>query len=250
MKGVNAHMVRLVTILLSIIIAAVITLNAFLLTLNGYSAIEIINRLPVLFAPSDYVFFIWIFVYVYLFIWVINYVKLRKSDQVITPVQTILFLLTSLFQVTSILSWNYEQFILSLILMGLQFVTLFLLYLTYPVKNKSIKLRYPIAVYLGWTIFLLIFCACYVLVHIQWHGLGLSNALWCVCALTIGTAIILHLRYHHHDIASPIVFIWCYIGIAIANGFDELLVATAAIFLSGVMVVGILFMKKNPVSSK
>ncbi|MFY3790945.1 tryptophan-rich sensory protein [Ureibacillus sp. MALMAid1270] len=243
-------MVRLMSILLSIIVAAVITLNAFLLKLNGYTTIEIINRLPVLFAPSDYVFLIWIFVYVFLFIWVFNYFKLRKDNQTVTNLQTILFVLTMLFQVTSILSWNYEQFILSLCLLGLQLVTLFILYLTYPLKTKSIQLRYPIAVYLGWTIFLFIFCICYVLVHIQWHGFGLSNALWCVFAMTIGAAIVLHLRYHHHDIASPIVFIWCYIGIAISNGFDELLVATAAIFLSGVMIVGILFMKKNPVSSK
>lgn len=243
-------MVRLITILLTIVVATVFTFNAFWLQLNGVTTIDIINRLPVLFAPSNYVFIFWIILYILLFIWVIRLFKLKRLDLGVSTAQTLLFVTIVVFQVTSILSWHYEQFIVSLILTGLQLVSLFLLYLTYPLNGKSIQNRYAIAAYLSWTLFLLIFSICYVLVHIQWNGFGLSNALWCVLAMTIGTAIIMHLRYHHFDLVSPIVFIWCYIGIAVANGFDELLVATAALFLSGVMVVGMLFMKKNPVSSK
>ena len=37
-----------------------------------------------------------------------------------------------------------------------------------------------------------------------------------------------------------------FLGIAIANGFNELLVTTASLFLSGVLIVGVLFMRKNP----
>lgn len=248
-KGVNV-MVRLIAILLSIIVAAGFTINAFWLKFNGYTTIEIINRLPVLFAPSNYVFIFWFILYAYLLFWIFKYMNSRKAKKIVSPIQTFLFVIVAVFQIISILSWNYEQFIVSLILLGLQFVTLFVLYLTYPLNKESIQVRYPIAAYLSWTLYLFILNFCYFVVHIQWHGFGLSNALWCVLVMTFGTAIILHLRYHHYDIASPIVFIWCYVGIAVANGFDELLVATAAIFLSGVMIVGILFMKKSPVSSK
>lgn len=78
----------------------------------------------------------------------------------------------------------------------------------------------------------------------QWSGFGISNALWAVIVMTVGTAIALHLRYHHFDVAYPIVFVWCYIGIAVQNGFDELLVTTAALFLAGVMIVGVFLIKR------
>ncbi|HWL24424.1 MAG TPA: tryptophan-rich sensory protein [Ureibacillus sp.] len=237
-------MVRLIIILLSVIVAFAFTVNAFWLQLNGDSTIDIINRLPVLFAPSNYVFFLWIFLYSYLLIWLFKYLKFKKIYGVVTPYQTILFVANIIIQVFSIISWHNEFFIPTIILLGIQFIILFILYRTYPLTKESIIMRQPIAIYLSWTFYLFILSICYVVVHIQWHGFGLSNALWCVLAMTIGTAIILHFRYHYYDVASPIVFIWCYIGIAIENGFNELLVATAALFLSGVLVVGILFIRK------
>lgn len=238
-------MVRLITMLLSVIVAAAYTVNAFWVQLNGHSTIDIINRLPVLFAPSNYVFILWIPLYIYLFLWVLNCFKLQKAKEVVTRVQLFLFVIIALLQVLSIFSWHDEHFIFLIILLGVQFIALFVLYSTYPLEKRAIQQRYPIAIYLGWSLFLLLLNCCYVLVHNQWNGFGISNALWCVLVMTIGTAMILHLRYHHNDIASPIVFIWCYIGIAVATGFDELLVATAALFLCGVMVVGIMFMKKK-----
>ena len=75
--------------------------------------------------------------------------------------------------------------------------------------------------------------------------MGLSDPLWAVIMLTFGTAVALHLRFHYDDILFPIIYIWAFIGIAFKNGFEELLVTTAALFLSGVLVVGIIFIKKQ-----
>lgn len=244
-------MVRLIILSLSIIVGLLFTINAFWLQWNGVSTVEILNRLPVLFAPSNYVFLFWIVLFVFLIIWVLKYFQLHKGNQTpITSVQVFLSVFIVLFQISSIIFWHNEQFIISLILMGLQLILLFLLYLTYPLKKEAIQLRYPIAMYFSWTLFLFILYFCYLLVHIEWNGFGLSKALWAVLLMTLGVAIMMHLRYHHHDIVSPLVFIWCYVGIAISNGFDELLVSTAALFLSGVMIVGIIFIKKNPSPSK
>lgn len=237
-------------IIIALIVATIFTINAFWLQLQGASTIDIINHLPILFAPANYVYYIWFLVFIFLFLWAKNYLPLRQSDQFITPVQTILFLCTIIFQITSLLNWHSGNLIVSLILLTLQLISVFALYLSYPLKKEMLKLRLPIAIYFSWTTFLFILHICYLLVDYGWRGFGLSNALWAVIIMTIGTAIALHLRFHHFDIAYPIVFIWCYIGIAIANGFGELLVTTAALFLSGVMIVGIFFMKKNPVHLK
>lgn len=242
-------MVRLFFIFCSLIFTSLFTLLTFWLPIQGQSTIDVINRLPLLIAPATYVYIIWLIVFILLFVWAISLFKNRRSLTFITPIQTIIFVLVMIFQATSIYFWNIEELIYSLWLIGLQLVFLFALYLTYPMDREHLKVRMPIAIYFSWTTFLFIINVCYLLMYNEWRGFGLSNALWVVIILTFLTAVALHLRYHHYDIAYPAVFVWCFVGIAISNGFYELLVTTSSLFLSGVLLVGILFMKKNPVRS-
>lgn len=73
----------------------------------------------------------------------------------------------------------------------------------------------------------------------------MSDQLWTVIMLTFATALALHIRFHHMDIPFALVFIWAFIGIAIKHGTDEMLVTTASLFLSGVILTGILLIKKR-----
>ena len=239
-------MSRLILLFTSVIVATLFTINAFWLQLNGHSTIEIINRLPLLFAPANYVYYIWIIIFIFLFLWIYNYIKLQRTDRFITNLQTILFIVVVILQIASLWSWHSEYFVFSTVILLIQVIMLFGLYFSYPLNKDWYTLRIPISIFFSWSTFLLILHCCYLLVEYQWSGFGISNALWAVIVMTVGTAIALHLRYHHYDIAYPIVFIWCYIGIAVQNGFDELLVTTAALFLAGVMVVGVFLIKKNP----
>lgn len=237
-------MTRLILLSISVIVATLYTINAFWLQFNGQSTIDIINHLPLLIAPANYVYYIWIIIFIFLFLWIYHYTKLRRADFFVTNTQTILFLVAVILHIASLWSWHSNYSILSAVILLLHVITLFVLYFSYPLKKELFTLRMPIAVFFGWSTFLLILHCCYLLVHYQWSGFGISNALWAVIVMTFGTAIALHLRYHHFDIAFPIVFIWCYIGIAVHNGFEELLVSTAALFLAGVMLVGVFLIKK------
>ncbi|MCP1145986.1 hypothetical protein [Lysinibacillus endophyticus] len=239
-------MTRLFIILFSLTITMYFTLQAYLLNFNGKSTIDIINRLPLLFAPANYVYYLWLIVFIFLFLWANKYWSLRNTEKSITNLQTIFISCIMLLQIINLICWHYEYFLQSLILFFIQLLLMFALYLTYPLKNEMLRIRIPVAIYFGWSTYLFILQFCYILVYYGWEGFGLSNALWAVIVMTVGTAIALHLCYHYYDIIFPIIFIWCYIGIVIANGFDELLVSTAALFLSGVMIAGIFFMKKNP----
>ncbi|HWK22130.1 MAG TPA: hypothetical protein VNS08_03765 [Ureibacillus sp.] len=238
-------MSRLILLFISVIVATLFTLNAFWLQLNGQSTIEIINRLPLLFAPANYVYYIWILIFVFLFLWVYRYIKLRRTELFVTNLQTILFVIVIVLQIASLLSWHSHYVLLSTVILLIQVIVLFGLYFSYPLKKEFFTLRMPIAAYFSWSTFLLILLCYYLLVDFQWSGFGISYALWAVIIMTFGTAIALHLRYHHFDTVYPIVFVWCYIGIAVQNGFDELLVTTAALFLAGVMIVGVFFIKKT-----
>lgn len=235
-----------------IALISVITVNALanILPLNNQTTGEISNRLPVLFTPAGYVFSIWSVIYVLLIIWLVGMWNKKQQGDVNYTKRSTLFIISCVLNIAWIYLWHYEKFLFTVIVMIGLLITLVLLYRTYPVSDNSIKSRLPISVYLGWISVATIANISYVLTYYEWNGWGLSDPLWAVIMMTIGTALALHIRYHHFDIAYVFVFIWAFIGIAVRNGLEELLVSTAALFLSAVMLAGIIFMKKSKSHSK
>ena len=169
-----------------------------------------------------------------------------KTAESMTMLQANLFLLTNILHIVAILSWHYLQFTVSVVTFVLLIATLASLYFTYPFSDQQLSSRVPVSIYFAWVLFVMMTNTNFVLTLNEWNGFGLSYPLWSVIALTLGTAVAMHVRYHYFDVAFPAMLIWCYIAVAVHNGFEELLVTTASLFLSGVMLVGILFMKKNP----
>lgn len=239
-------MVRFALMVIALI--GVITVNALanVLPLNNQTTGEISNRLPVLFTPAGYVFSIWSVIYLLLIFWVVGMWKKRTQNDAVYAKRSTLFIISSILNMAWIYLWHYESFLLTVVVMIGLLVTLIILYGTYKVTDNLVASRLPISIYLGWISVATIANISYVLTFYQWSGWGLSNPLWAVIMMTIGTALALHIRYHHFDIAYVLVFIWAFIGIAVRNGSEELLVSTAAFFLSAVMLSGILFIKKRP----
>ncbi len=237
-------MSRIIILCSTLLVMAALIIQTFWRNLRGHSTIELINRLPILLSPASYIYFCWILVFISLVMWIVHYYKHRNTGS-ITTLQSTLFFMTSIFLISFFFAWHNEQYVIAIFLFVLQLLSLFGLYLTYPLTTKTIKIRIPIALFFSWSLFFFTIFMSYIIVYFNWHGFDLSNALWAVILLTIGTAVALHLRYHHFDIVTPIIFIWGYSGIIIKHGFAELLVTTAALFLCGVLIVGILFMKKN-----
>lgn len=227
-------------------LAATIAINALanILPINGQTTGEISNRLPVLFTPAGYVFSIWSVIYILLVIWIGYQVVLRKRGTEPSWKRTGLFLASCLFNCAWILTWHYEYFLVTLVMMVGLVTVLALLYVTYPRKGSDWKERGPLSVYLGWVNVALVANISYVLTYYEWNGFGLSDQLWTVFVLTFATALALHFRYHYYDRIMQLVFIWAFIGIAVRLGFDELLVSAAALFLSAVLVAGIFYLNK------
>lgn len=238
-------MFRYILVIVSLL--AVITSNALanILPLNGQTTGEISNRLPVLFTPAGYVFSIWSLIYLLLIFWVIGLWRNRFNKDARYERRSLLFIISCVFNIAWIFLWHYEHFLLTVVVMISLLLTLIILYRTYPVHDNRLSSRLPISIYLGWISVATIANISYVLTVYEWSGWGLSDPLWAVIMLTIGAALALHIRFHHFDIAYPAVFIWAFIGIAVRNGFEELLVMTAALFLSAVLLVGIIFIRKK-----
>lgn len=233
---------------MTIAFLAVVTMNALAnsLPINGQTTGEISNRLPVLFTPAGYVFSIWSVIYILLAIWIIGFwVRYKKDKEIPSIGISIYFTLTAVFNISWLLLWHYEFFAWSIAAMVAYLISLILLYLQYNNNERKFTERLPVSVNMGWISVATITNISYVLTFYNWGGWGLSNELWTVIMLTVATAIALHVRFHHWDIPFALVFIWAFVGIAVKHGLDELLVTTASLFLSGVIVTGILLIKKK-----
>src|SRR5690606_28384811 len=234
-------------LLMTIAFLAVIVTNALvnILPLNGQTTGEISNRILVLFTPAGYVFSIWSIIYLLLAIWIIAFwVNLRKG-QIPSSKIALFFILSCIFNISWLMLWHYEFFIWSIAAMLGYLVALIALYLQFSHSERKLTDRPPHSVNMGWISVATIANISFVLTYHNWSGWGLSDQLWTVIMLTVATALALHIRFHHFDIPFALVFIWAFIGIAVKHGTGEMLVTTAALFLSGVILTGILLIKKR-----
>ncbi|WP_332646182.1 tryptophan-rich sensory protein [Lysinibacillus sp. 54212] len=236
---------RRILLLISLLTMTAYTLTAIWLGINNATTITIIECLPLLFSPARFVYCFSFFLFASLFIFIWQTHKNRQSIFALSSKQTTLFIGTCFLQSLFFYEWHNEHLIIATISFVVSLISLFGLYITYPLNKESIQFRIPISLWLGWSLFFTLVIVSYMIMYYEWKGFGLSNGLWAVIMLSLGTAIALHLRYHHFDRVTPGIFIWCYVGIAITNGFDELFVTTAALFLCGVLATGIIFIRKK-----
>lgn len=236
---------------ISFLCMMIASITAAVLPINGQTTGNVSNSYAILAFPSKYVFFAVILIYISILHWFYNqWQMVRKHNFTITLFQTILFVSSMIFQILWIYFWLQEQFIASSVVLFISTLLFGIYYLLMPVDNTFTG-RLPISFYLAWLILLFMINIAMMFVYYHWLGVGfgLSQPLWAVILLTFVMAIALHIRFHHYDPYFPVLFIWFFIGIAIANNFEELLVSTSAVFLSGVLVAGILFISKKKPSA-
>jgi tryptophan-rich sensory protein len=239
-------MLNVILMTISLIAVVVVDVAANIVPFNGSTTGEIANKLPVLFTPASYVLIIWPALYVLLAFWLYGYFRsIGNNTKPLRNRRAFLFILSCLLNITWIVLWHYEFFIWTIIILASLLTTLLTLYFTYPKKENLFFERIPIAFYLGWIFIAFIVDVSYVLTLHEWKGWGLSDPLWTVIYLTVATAIALHFIYHHLDFVLNLVFMWAFIGITVKNGFDELFVSAAALFLTAVIGVGILLARKS-----
>lgn len=238
-------MFRIIIMTFSLIAVVLVNAAANIMSINGKTTREISTSLPVLFTPAGYAFSIWAVIYLFLAIWLYSFMRNKVTiDHALFNRRVVLFVLSSLLNITWILLWHFSFFGWSIVINLALLLTLLTIYFTYSIKDNHFHSRIPIAVYLGWSLVSTISHISYVLTLHEWTGWGLSTPLWTVIYLTIATAIALHFLYHYADVAFSTVFIWAFIGITVKNGADELFVSAAALFLAATIAGFIFFRRK------
>lgn len=238
-------MLRKGLIYIALLLTSAYTINAYWLGFNGFTTIEIYNRLPVFIAPASYVYLLFFLIIFVNFIYFLKFKDQNYSFVLRNNLQIALYICNSLVHMLVLYIWHEQQFMSATVLQGALVLLSFNLYLTYPLTKEQINYRTPIALFFSWQLFTFLLMMNITLVHYEWYGFGISNSLRTVIFLTLGSIVMLYFKYEYKDRISSLVFVWFYIGIAFANGFNALLVTTAAVFLSGVMLTGAWYINKK-----
>lgn len=214
MKNFYIKIIVLVTYL------GMVTVNALanILPINGISTGEISDNYANLFAPAGITFSIWGIIYLLLGAYVLyqlNFfgkVRYKKIDKI-----NVYFILTSLANILWILAWHYDYILLSLVLM---IVILYYLIKIASVLNKEkfsnkeyFFILLPFSIYFGWITVATIANVTVFLVSINWDGFGISDQIWTIIVILIGTLIGLLRMFYDKNIAYGLVFLWAYFGI-------------------------------------
>lgn len=214
--------------------------------LNGMTTIEIAHKLPMLLMPADITLIIRPIIILFLGYWIYKF----RASEPRSSKQVTLFMIACLTTSAWFPLWHFGLFKWATLLSIVALVSLYMLYLTYPVRESQWSRRIPIAFFFSCTIIDFVINTNYFLVFNDWNPLGLSNVLWTILNLTILTAIALHFSYHHRDRIVTVVFSWVFIGILAKIQLEELFVSLSGLFLLAIMILGQWMFTPSTVSKK
>ncbi|MFF5993786.1 tryptophan-rich sensory protein [Lysinibacillus sp. KU-BSD001] len=236
---------------ISMVIAyiAMITVNVLSNTLpiNGKTTQEISSSVNSLFTPANYVFSIWNLIYLLLAIWLLIAFINRQSDKAVSDEVAHLFILSCLLNIGWIISFHYERFILSTVIIILLLITLILIYVSYPKDNNSLGGRLPFSIYLGWVSVATIASISFTLKYYDVTFPLDEVTITIILIIFAGLLAIIGL-YVSNDVYFALVFVWAIIGIGVANSDMRIVLtsyAVAAAILTAILVMS--FRSKNKI---
>ena len=217
-------MIYLLIMTLFFIATLVVNWLSNALPLNGQTISDVSNKIDVLVTPAGYVFSIWGVIYALVAVWLIILFVRNRKHAFTNKKLAVLFSLTCIFNIGWLLSYHYEYFIFSNVVMLALLVTLIAIYLSYPAGDSRFGGRLPFSIYLGWITVATIANISYTL---KWHdvSLGINEVSGTIILLVIAGIIAVVGRYISDDPYFAVVFVWAIVGIAEANTADNLVTA-------------------------
>jgi hypothetical protein len=239
-----------IKIVAAVVYIAMVFINflANSLPINNRSTGAISNAYPNLFAPAGLTFSIWGLIYLllagYVFYQFISFgIKRDQKKEDLLKKISLLFIATSIANISWIFAWHYDFIALSVIIMAVLLVLLIkiadIIRVEKLTSNEKIFISTPFSVYFGWITVASIANITVFLVSINWNGFGIADFVWTSIILLVGSLIgILRMR-KDKNIAYGLVLIWAYLGILYKHltveGFNReypIIIATIIICLA------------------
>jgi len=93
--------------------------------------------------------------------------------------------------------------------------------------NERWLVDMPFSIYLGWISVATIANISVVLLDLNWDGFGLTETIWTIIVLIVGTALGLLMTLKRSEVFYTLVLIWAFIGITQNGSGDNLVTITA-----------------------
>lgn len=213
------------------------------LPINGRTPAQVSDHYGNLFAPAGFAFSIWGPIYLLLGGYVaFQFTKRGRTMGELFERANVLFIATSVANVSWIFAWHYDFIGLSMLAM-LALIVL-LVAVSEVVRDAGPGLlekafvRLPFSIYFGWISVATIANFAAYLVSVGWSGFGIPDSVWTSAMLLVGFVIGASRMFKNRDAAYGLVFVWAYFGILFkhvsATGFDgrfPLVIATVSVCL-------------------
>jgi hypothetical protein len=218
--------------LAGVVYLTMVTVNylANALPINNRDTGDISDAYPNLFTPAGLTFSIWGLIYLLLGGYIAyQFTKGGQQKEELLKKINLLFIATSLANISWIFAWHYDFIGLSVCIMAVLLVLLIkiadILRVEQLTAQEKIFVSTPFSVYFGWITVAAIANVTVFLVSIGRNGFGITDYIWTSIILLIGALIgILRMR-KDKNIAYGLVLIWAYFGILFKHisisGFDS-----------------------------
>lgn len=209
---------------------------------------EVSAKYDTVFAPAGITFAIWGVIYLALigFTFFHFYTAFFKSsanhNNLITNKIDILFIINNLATGFWVLAWVKEEFLITVILILIQLITLILIHVRINNANLSKSFSFqifthiPLSIYLGWISIATIANFSAYLKSIKWDG-AISESLWVIILIGIAALITLFMVLVRKNIPFGLVVLWALYGIVLkrqqvnAVEFESVIQACFAAFI-------------------
>lgn len=209
--------------LLGFIGVIVVNTLANALPINGITTGQLSDLYPNLFVPAGLTFAIWGLIYLLLAVFSVYQLVCafgsNSSQGDFIDKIGIWFFVSCLANMAWIFVWHYQWVFLSLVIMLTILGSLIAIYQNLGIGNSSASNRekylvhLPFSIYLGWISIATIANVTTVLVDTGWNGFGISEAIWAVVMIVIGTALTFRMLLSRNDIFYSLVVVWAFLGI-------------------------------------
>jgi len=237
--------IRQYTNLFSVILALAVNILASTLPLNGQNTGEISDRFQVLFVPAGYVFAIWGVIYLGWTAFIIFQFQASQKESPRLKRLGYLFAISNVANAAWLFCWHYNLFGLSVLVMFTLLGLLIASYLRLDVNRSSVmpveywSVDVVFSVYLGWITVAIVANISDWLYLVEWNGFGISAQSWAVIMLAIASLLGLAMALTRRDAGYLSVLVWAFIGIAVKQTFAPLVVVSAWIAASLMVVLAI-----------
>ena len=239
----NKDQVRQYINLLTVMLALGVNILATALPLNGQSTGEISDRFEVYFVPAGYVFSIWSLIFLGWIAFTIFQLQPSQRENPRLRRLGYLFALSNLANAAWLFCWHYNLFGLSVLVMLTLLGLLIASYIRLNVNRSPVpRIEYwsvdvLFSVYLGWITVATVANISDWLYFVGWDGFGIPAQTWAVIMLAVASLLGLAMAWTRRDAGYLLVLVWAFIGIAIKQTGEPLVMVSA--WLAAVLMAGL-----------